>query len=352
MRVFRLLVLFLVIVPASCGKRGGGDESQAISFIAVESERKLDVKVDGRLLTSFCWPENVYKPVLYPLYTASGTEITRGFPLHPREGERNDHIHQVGVWLNYGKVNNLDFWGNGSRGIKEPGGGEIRHLGIERLKSSRGTGSFVSAESWLAPWGKEILAEKSSYHFTVSGPLSIIDRVTTLTAGDSAVVFSDTKEGMFGIRVARQLELPSKEGVTLLSSDLAPAPEKDTLNRGVSGNYLSSEGVSGESVWGKRARWMLLTGKTGDELISLAIIDHPRNPGYPTYWHARGYGLFAANPLGWNDFTNGKEQFNFKIKEKESATFRYRVVLKSGPYLEADELNRLADDFAKLYRKF
>nr|MCU0408688.1 PmoA family protein [Bacteroidales bacterium] len=263
MRILRILVFLFLLFLSSCGNRGGGDERHTVSFVTLGEERKLDVKIDGKLFTSFCWPENVYKPILYPLLTESGTLITRGFPLSPREGERNDHIHQVGVWLNYGNVNGIDFWGNGHRGIKEPGGGEIRHLQIERLSSSRGKGSFVSAESWLAPWGRELLSEKSAYHFSVSGGVRIIDRVTTLTAGDSAVAFSDTKEGMFGVRVARQLELPSGEGVVLLDSTLAPSAAKDTLNYGVSGNYLSSEGISGEAVWGTRARWMLLTGMIG-----------------------------------------------------------------------------------------
>jgi len=199
--------------------------------------------------------------------------------------------------------------------------------------------------------GKKILSEKSEYHFIAKGSLRIIDRITTLTAGDSAVNFKDTKEGMFGIRVARQLELPSKEGLILLDSKGNPSSEKDSLSKGVSGNYLSSEGITGESVWGTRARWMQLSGLIGEEKVSVIVFDHPKNPGYPTYWHARGYGLFAANPLGWNDFTKGKEQFNFSIKEKKSATFRYRVLVNSGENLTVQEINSYADDFSKKYKR-
>src|SRR3989442_11814525 len=42
-------------------------------------------------------------------------------------------------------------------------------------------------------------------------------------------------------------------------------------------------------------------------------------------WHARGYGLFAANPLGRKAFTNGKEQLNFRLGPGESTTFRHRI---------------------------
>jgi hypothetical protein len=217
------------------------------------------------------------------------------------------------------------------------------------LESKQGKGSFVSSESWLMPSGKEILSERSEYHITSSGSVRIIDRITTLTALDSAVNFKDTKEGMFGIRVARQLELPSGEGVILLDTNGNPSSIKDTLNTGVTGNYRSSEGVTGEAVWGTRAKWMELTGIIGTEKISVIVMDHPKNPGYPTYWHARGYGLFSANPLGWSDFTKGKEIFNFTIPSKKSATFRYRVIVSPG--LSDSEINAISEDFRKKYKK-
>ncbi|MCX6225173.1 MAG: PmoA family protein [Bacteroidia bacterium] len=282
-------------------------ENPQVKFVSKPSENKVDVIVDDILFTSFCWPDNVYKPILYPVMTSSGTEVTRGFPLKPRAEERNDHIHQVGIWFNYGNVNGVDFWGNGSRGFREPGGGEIKHIAVDKLEPGTGEGVLKTRESWIAPKGKELLAEKTEYHFIASGNQRIIDRITTLTAGDTTVLFKDTKEGMFGIRLARQLELPSDEVVTLLDSSGKPSKEQIVSKTGVSGNYHSSEGLTGEAVWGTRAKWMALNGTIGNEEISIIICDHPQNQSYPTYWHARGYGLFAANPLGWSDFTKGKE---------------------------------------------
>lgn len=345
-----LFILPFLLLIIGC-KSGSVDENTEIRLAANQQERKIDVVIDGKLFTSFCWPENVYKPVLYPVHTASGTEITRGFPLRPRSGEQTDHLHQVGIWLNYGNVNGLDFWGNGHRGMKEPSGGEIRHDRIERIQSKNGEGIIVATASWLKPDGTTLLSEKTTYHFMESGSNRIIDRITTLTAKDTNVIFKDTKEGMFGIRVARQLELPSKTGVILTDSNGNPSTTKDTLNAGVSGNYLSSEGIQGEAVWGKRARWMDLYGIVNGEKVSLVVCDHPKNPGYPTYWHARGYGLFSANPLGWKDFTQGKEEYNFTIGAKKSATFRYRVIVSSNEHLTEDAINILADEFSKMYRK-
>ena len=100
-------------------------------------------------------------------------------------------------------------------------------------------------------------------------------------------------------------------------------------NGGVSGSYRSSEGKTGDAVWGTRGRWTMLTGKVGQEEITLAVLDNPKNIGFPTYWHARGYGLFAANPLGQEVFSNGKEKLNFPLEPKQSVTFRYRLLILS-----------------------
>ena len=86
----------------------------------------------------------------------------------------------------------------------------------------------------------------------------------------------------------------------------------------------------------------------GTDSVSIAIIDHPENPNYPTFWHARGYGLFAANPLGEKIFTNGKSEKNLRLKKGESVTFRYRIVISDGERtMGVDELNALAKTFGE-----
>ncbi len=328
-------------------KQKGG--SSKVTFVKHESDKRVDIIVDGKLFTSYWWPDSVYKPILYPIQTAAGTTITRGYPIKARPGERQDHMHQVGNWLNYGNVNGYDFWGNGSEGKRNVDGGQIKHLSIEGLSEGGGEGTMSTTASWVDPAGKELLAEKTEFHFIAKGLIRIIDRITTLTATGDAVVFKDTKEGSFGIRVARQLELPSKEDVTLTDAQGNPTTVKAMSNEGVTGNYRSSEGVTGENVWGTRAKWMDLYGSIGDEKISLVICDHPGNVNYPTYWHARGYGLFAANPFGAKDFTQGKEELNYSIAAGKSFTLRYRIIISSGAHLTDAEINAYADDFNRKY---
>jgi hypothetical protein len=82
--------------------------------------------------------------------------------------------------------------------------------------------------------------------------------------------------------------------------------------------------------------------------VTVAILDYPQNPNYPTFWHARGYGLFAANPLGEKIFTNGATAKNLQLKKGESVTFRYRILIDEGTKtLSAKQLNDAAADFAK-----
>ncbi len=82
------------------------------------------------------------------------------------------------------------------------------------------------------------------------------------------------------------------------------------------------------------------------EPVSLVILDHPKNVGYPTYWHARGYGLFAANPLGQKELSAGKDILNFKLPAGQSVTFRYKVLIHSGNNLSDDQVKTEFNRFA------
>ncbi|WP_372949488.1 PmoA family protein [Mariniphaga sp.] len=348
-----LVLIFAAVATVTCSSGKGNQEGTSkVTFIENNAVKKIVVLIDGQLFTTFQWPENVTKPVFYPILTSEGTEITRGFPLKPKAGERADHPHQIGMWLTYGNVNGLDFWGNGSKGLgtRNQNGGVIKHLKTEKITEGTGEGFFITTESWVDTSGVVLLKEVTEFHFIAKENIRIIDRKTILTAGQKVVNMPDTKEGMFGIRVARQLELPVGGNVVLYNEDGTTSRIKDTLNIGITGNYSSSEGIGGEEVWGTSARWMHLFGNIEDEKISLVICDHPENPNYPTYWHARTYGLFAANPLGVKDFTNDKDSLNFSISPGQSATFRYRVIIATGEHLPAEEIDKLANDFALKFK--
>ena len=312
-----------------------------------ESARRVDITIDGKPFTSYIWPTTLKKPVLYPIRTAKGTLVTRGFPLDPRPGERVDHPHHVGLWLNHGNVNGLDFWNN-SDAIKPedaPKMGTIVHRWIVQAKSGADTGTLTVETAWMAPGDRQLLKETTTFTFRGGGDSRTIDRVTTLTALDQKVVFKDSKEAFMGMRVTRALEQPADkpETFTDASGKATAVPVMD--NTGVTGRYVSSEGKEGDAVWSSRGKWTLLGGSINGEPVTLAILDHPGNPGYPTHWHARGYGLFAANPLGDKEL-NEKTSFDYTLQPGQSVTFRYRVlVLSAAPSRE--RIERESNAFAQ-----
>lgn len=309
-------------------------KAQSVEVVPDRDAQRVDVLVDGELFTSYVYTDTLAvlkKPVLYPIRAADGREITRGYPIDPRPGERVDHPHQIGSWLNFGDVNGLDFWGNSDAVPEERRDqmGTIRHRSIDHTVGGEGTGSLIVAADWLKPDGEPILNERTRFIFRADADLRMIDRITTLTALDEHVAFDDNKEGMMGLRVTRDLEMPADEAVRIVGPDGDLVESSD--NRGVDGHYRNSEGISGyPDVWAKRARWMMLTGTVEGEPATVAILDHPENVGYPTYWHARDYGLFSANPLGQAAFSEGRERLDFSLDRGEAVTFRYRFVVFSG----------------------
>jgi hypothetical protein len=325
------------------------------------ADRRVVVTAGGQPFTTFIYPDSLEKPVLYPIYAPDGQLITRGFPVSPRPGEPVDHPHHLGLWFNYEKVNGLDFWNNSYAipAAKKSQYGWIHTDSINGHSAASlppsnsvmlGRNDLRYKARWTDQQGHVLLDEATHFFFSATRDERIIDRITTLTAvSDGGVSFPDAKDGMLGLRVTKELQIPSnapgqfvddKGNITKVAAGNTPD---------INGNYLTSEGKQGDSAWGTRGTWCLLYGKKNNDMLSIAIIDHPGNPGYPTYWHARGYGLFAANPLGQSIFSNGRETMNFRLAKGQSATFRYRIVIAAGKdRLSTGRIRQLADAFAHI----
>jgi hypothetical protein len=340
----------LLLPPVSPTGAGAMEAGAGVKVEVVprEAERRVDVLVDGRPFTSYIWPERLAKPILYPIRTARGSLVTRGFPLEPRPGERVDHPHQVGLWFNHGDVNGVDFWNNSEAQKREERAkmGTIRHRAIVRHRGSPGPGQLDTESDWVMPDGTVALAERTIYRFWAEADWRGIDRKAVITAVDRKVTFADNKEGVLGLRVTRALEEPSDKPEVFTDASGRPTSVAALDNAGVNGVYTSSEGLTGAAVWGTRARWVALSGKVGEEDVVLLMLDHPKNPGHPTHWHARGYGLFAANPLGAKVFSNGKEELDLTIEKGASAEFRHRLLLLPGPFSK-EKAERAWADFAR-----
>ena len=276
---------------------------------------RIAVEIDGKPYTALFIGQDTTKPYLHPLRAASGTIVTRGFPMEPQEGERKDHVHQRGCWFTHGDVNGYDFWGNDPT-QQGPKKGRIVLNKVISVKSGKQAGSLEASFDWLDPQGTRLLTETKKIVFRADPKLRILDLDITLRAAQE-VTFGDTKEGTFAIRLAAWMEEPDKR---------APATPKRT------GKMVNAEGLETEkNVWGKRSPWVDYFGEKDGEKLGVAIFDHPGNPKHPTFWHARGYGLFAANIFGERDFLADKTRHGeVRLSPGGQLRFRYRVVIHPG----------------------
>ena len=324
---------------------------KGVEVVPDAAKRRVDITIDGQPFTSYIWPTNLKKPVLFPIVDADGVTITRGWPLEPRPGERTDHPHHDGLWFNYSNVNGFDFWNN-SDAIPAARASKMGTIVFDRIvlaKSGAARGELITDSTWIDGNQHPILAETTRYVFARDGETRSIDLIVKLKALDD-VVFNDDKDGLLGLRVARWLESPEEKGGTFtdangVATKVAAAADLPGVAP-PTGEYFTSEGIKGEAAWSTRGRWCSLTGH--DDLghtATIAIFDHPENVGYPTYWHARGYGLFAANPLGRHMFNPKQPPLNYTLERGQTTTFRYRLVFYTHA-VTPEELNHEADAFA------
>jgi Methane oxygenase PmoA len=296
---------------------------------------KVSVEVDGKAFTTFymsgeAFNAKVTKPYLWPLRAASGTSITRAWPMEdvPEEAAEKkpsrtgppamDHPHQRGLWFAHDSVNKLDFWNNEWSYYADL---HRKNLGLIKLKkagdakSGKDLGTIAATFEWTDMEGNNpILTESRMMTFYSDPKLRYFDVDITLTA-ITAVTFGDGKDGAFGIR-------------------LRPLLQEDKGNS----HITNAEGMVGEKqLWGKPSPWCDYSGEINGEKLGVAIFDNPTNPRYPVRWHARAYGLFAANPFGLSVFTNDKSQDGaMTIEPGQSLRYRYRVVIHPGTVKDAD----------------
>ncbi len=326
MKLRNLFISILSVISTATTAQKTG----MVSVFKDANAKKIFVTINKQLFTSFLYPDTLEKPVLYPIVTISGTDVTRGFPLNPKPGDPTDHPHHIGIWFNFENVNGLDFWNNSYAIPQEKKNlyGWIKTDKILETKSGK-TGVIAYHANWTNQKNETLLEENTRLEFSEEGHKRIIDRVTILKA-KTDVLFTDAKDGMLGMRLAHELQIPTTQDQKFTDNKGNVTIVKGGTDKVANGNYITSEGKMGDSAWSTRGAWCKVYGKMGNDSVSVVIIDHPQNPNYPTFWHARGYGLFAANPLGEKIFTNGKSAKNLQLQPGESVTFRYRIVVDEG----------------------
>jgi len=287
----------------------------------VRHGHRIDVSIAGRPFTTYFFDPAQAKPYLQPLRNADGVIVTRDFPtgnLVPDGHQRDRSLepHQRPLYFAHGDINGLNFWAE--EAFARFYGPQTLPYGrtvFRRLTAmSGGADAGVLRAEFTLEGAREGAIGKETQAFVFAGDASTrtIDAAFTLTADQGPLTIGDTKEGAFAIRVAPELTAPA-------------------------GRMINSRGGQGEQeIWGKQAEWVEYDGTIGGKPVGVAILDSPRNFRHPTYWHARGYGLFAVNPFGLRAFTgNESRDGRYTISLGASLTLRYRVVIHAGDYEQA-----------------
>ena len=234
-----------------------GFDAVAAEITVERSAKGAVVKIDGRLFTEYLVRSGT-KPILWPIIGPTGTPMTRDFPMRDRPGEMKDHPHQRSLWFSHGNVNGVDFWAE--RGKV----GTIKHLEFTKIVGGK-PAVIATRNAWIAPDGERVCEDQRILRFDTDGDARWIDFDITLKATDGKLVFGDTKEGTFGVRMAQTLCVDARDG----------------------GKIVNSHGQVNGAAWGRPAAWVDYHGPIDGKTVGIAIFNHPGSFRYPTHWHVR-----------------------------------------------------------------
>ena len=323
MRPTILLVIGLAAAGTVPMTRGGLPRAESVDIAT--RENSVEIEIGGRPFTTFYFDPAVAKPYFHPLRSAQGTIVTRGFPIVDNiAGEDRDEPHQRPMYFAHGDINGFDFWGEAAypkwsdHSLSTFGRTVFRSL--DEARSGADEGVLQATFDLVTPTGV-LGREVQRYRFSGDAQTRIIDCTFTIIADDRPLVMGDTKEGTFAIRVVKALDSPP-------------------------GHMVNADRATGEkNIWGKQSAWVDYSGRVADEDVGVAMLDHPDNLRSPTYWHARAYGLLAANPFGISYFAKSRRQSGkYTIRSGSSLVLRYRVIVHHGDPAQAG--------IAQAYRSF
>ncbi len=269
--------------------------------------------IGGKLFTRYDTTTGPNKPYFYPLFAPGERQVVRHWPVEKVGSETNDHPHHRGLWFTHGKVNGVDFW------MEKGGTGKTVHTGYEAVQSGAVYGLMRTRTDWVKPNGNKIAEDAREVRVYNLNSGYLMDFTVTVKAVGGPLVFGDTKEGSFALRMADSMRAADEKGKAL------------------NGHILNAKGDKDAAAWGKAAAWCDYWGPVDDQTVGVAIFDDPKNPRHPTTWHVRDYGLFAVNPFGLHDFDkkNPAGAGDLTVPEGQSVTFRYRLLFHKGTPDEA-----------------
>ncbi|HZT80382.1 MAG TPA: PmoA family protein [Gemmataceae bacterium] len=300
---------------------------------------RIDFHAGKALVASYRKGADVAKPYFWPVIGPGGAPLTRAWPmLKGQPGESTDHPHQKSAWFCHGDVipegiplkqkikgvEGVDFWS------ESPGHGRIVCVHVGEPKVNKDHAQVTTRNEWRTADGTKVLDETRTIHLYDLGAAKLFVLNIDLHASVCPITFGDTKEGSMGIRI---------------NDDIRATKGKE---KGP-GRIENAEGKVGEKeCWGGVSAWCDYSGPLGGKTVGLAILADPANP-YSSCWHARGYGLMAANPFGRNKSgfpaMRGKTDL-VKLAKGEHLKLRYGILLHPGDAKEG----KVAEHYARFVK--
>jgi hypothetical protein len=287
----------IVVKPGASRGTGISLADDPAGFISVKgTDREITRYYTGSLA------EKHKKPFFWPL-TNQGVNLLRGWPVEAKAGEPADHPHHTGLYFCFGEVNGKEYWS------------KLPITPKSAVKKEQGPAyARIVAEN---AWGED-LAETQDILILNAGADVVMDWTITLKAVNGPVVFAKdikmAKEGAFAARLTKELSFAKGD-----------APEM----------ILDAKGDRGEkAARANGSPWVDYSGEVETKKVGISIMNHPASFRYPSDWHVRAYGLFAANPWiikGENSLAKG-----------ESLTLKWRVYVHGGDAASG----KVADVFA------
>jgi hypothetical protein len=291
--------------------------AQAQVRITLKTDR-ISIQIDGRPFTDLYMGKEARKPFLYPLRTASGKKVTRGFPVEPVAGDPTDHPHQKGLWVGAEHLSGMDFWEN-DPSYQRPHMGAIVFKDVLDTKSEAGWGSFTMLSDWVSLEGESVLSETRKMTFYAEPKGCRMFDVDLRLRAKKDLTFEDHHDAVIGIRLG---------------------PAFDEKNGGLAVNAQGEEGET--KARGRRSEWVDWRTTLEGETVGVALMDHPLNFGFPTHWHIRGMGLLVASPFAQHDYSAEAADGGKTLHAGEELHLRYRVLIHPA----AVDVRRIYKEFA------
>lgn len=261
-----------------------------------KQEHAVAVTIGGQEFTTFHTDPKWEKPFFSPVKTTDGTVLTRGL----ESPESKDHPHHKGIWLAVDEVNDSKHWAEKSK---------IKNISVSLITPSGNPAQLRVVNHWLGEDGQPALIETTDIKIYGN---RLVAYDIQFTAGNKQVTWGDTKEGLFGIRVADTVR------------EKQASPDKK------GGQVVNADGLKTTAqCWGKVSDWVDYTGPVEGKLHGVAIFDHPLNFRRSRY-HVRDYGLFTISPFGQKSYTNGALPAD-ELLQPAGSTIRLRYGLYVHP---------------------